>query len=115
MKQVSVILLSLMLFAGTALAEPWLDQLDIPLAEGLVEDDAAGTVFETATGRVVVVEARGDVAAATVEQYYVRVLPELGWRAIGANRFLRDGEALTLAVTGSDGQTLVIFRLSPQG
>ena len=26
----------------------------------------------------------------------MRVLPELGWRPIGANRFLRDGEALTL-------------------
>jgi len=117
MRALAAIMLGLLLIGGPAKAqaEAWLEQLDIPLAAGLTEDETAGTVFETATGRVVVVEARGAVAATAVQRYYGRVLPELGWRASGANRFLRDGEALTLAVARADDLTLVIFRLSPEG
>jgi ABC-type tungstate transport system substrate-binding protein len=115
MKRLPVLLLSLLLLTGVARAESWLDQLDIPLMEGLAEDVQAGTVFETATGRVVVVEARGAVAAAAVEQYYGRVLPELGWHRVGTGRFLRESEELAIAVTDADGQTLVVFRLAPEG
>jgi len=119
MRGLVTILLGVMLLTGQAAlsaeAETWLEQLDVPLADGLVEDAEAGTLFESATGRVVIVEAKGAVAARSIERYYEQVLPELGWRAAGGNRFLRDGEALNIAITRANGLTLVVFRLSPAG
>lgn len=115
MKFCLTLLVGLFLLATAARAETWLEQLDVPLMAGLDEDADAGTVFESATGRVIVVEATGAVAARTVERYYEQVLPELGWRADGTGRFLRDGEVLALTITRANGLTLVVFRLSPEG
>ncbi len=119
MRGLLVMLLGLSLLAGrpvpAAEAETWLEQLDIPLAEGLAEDTEAGTLFESATGRVIIVEATGTVAGHAVERYYQQVLPELGWRANGTGRFLRDGEVLAISISRANGLTLVIFRLSPEG
>lgn len=115
MKFLLTLLTGVFLLATAVQAETWLEQLDVPLMEGLAEDADAGTIFESATGRVIVVEAKGAVAARSVERYYEQVLPELGWRANGTGRFLRDGEVLALTITWADGLTLVVFRLSPEG
>lgn len=115
MKFLLTLLTGVFLLATAVQAETWLEQLDVPLMEGLAEDTDAGTIFESATGRVIVVEAKGAVAARSVERYYEQVLPELGWRADGTSRFLRDGEVLALTITRADGLTLVVFRLSPEG
>ncbi|MDF1721213.1 MAG: hypothetical protein P1U65_11105 [Minwuia sp.] len=115
MKTLLMTLTGLFLLVAPAQAETWLEQLDIPLMDGLSEVVEAGTVFESATGRVIVVETTGAVAARSIEGYYEQVLPELGWRADGANRFLRDGELLALTISRAAGLTLVVFRLSPEG
>lgn len=50
---------------------------DLPLMTGLAE--TAATPFDTPSGRIVRVEARGVVEPADVAVYYAETLPALGW------------------------------------
>jgi hypothetical protein len=49
-----------------------------------------------------------------VRAFYAATLPELGWRAAGANAWRREGELLRLDFSGRDGNLMVGFTLSPQ-
>jgi hypothetical protein len=87
---------------------------DLPLMAGLVEIDDAGVVFDKPEGRIVERYARGEVAAASVLEFYRLTLPELGWRTENPSRFLREGERLEIDILGEEPLLTLRFRLSPQ-
>lgn len=112
---VLALLVALSLPVVTARADGWIEALDLPLAAGLVADPQGITEFDTASGRIVVVEAQGSVAAAGIRRYYLDALPALGWLSQGDGRFERAGERLDIEIIRSGGQTVVTFRLQPSG
>ncbi|MEC9347064.1 MAG: hypothetical protein VYB54_12620 [Pseudomonadota bacterium] len=109
------LLLALALVAAAlpALAEAWIEALDLPLAQGLSTGADDVTEFDSGAGRIVVVAAQGPVAAADVRRYYLDALPALGWQSRGEGRFVRAGERLDIDIVRSGGQTAVTFRLAP--
>lgn len=96
-----------------ALADGWIDVLDIPLMPELALVADGETVFETTAGRVIEVTATGPVASGTAQRYYASALPGLGWRESADGAMLRDEERLEIEATETSGITTVIFRLVP--
>ncbi len=87
---------------------------DLPLAPGLVEQPAAGVVFDTPDGRIVEAHALGETSAEAVRAFYADALPELGWARRGALEFGREGEVLRIELlAGGDGLS-VKYSLQPE-
>ena len=86
---------------------------DLPLMAGLVEDSAAGLVFDKPEGRIVEAVAAGPLERAAVEAFYAATLAELGWRPSGDGAYRREGEVLRITVSGEDGAVTVHFSLTP--
>ncbi len=86
---------------------------DLPLMAGLVEDVAAGLVFDKPEGRIVEALAAGPLERAAVEAFYAATLVQLGWQPSGDGAYKREGEALRITVSGEDGAVTVHFSLAP--
>ncbi len=87
---------------------------DVPLMPGLTERPDAAVLFDKPEGRIVEAEASGRLARAEVLKFYAASLPQLGWRARGEDRFLRDREELALSFASGPGGLLTVrFTLSP--
>lgn len=88
---------------------------DLPIMDGLVENQAASVTFETANGRIVEVEASGAVSAEAVRTFYAEILPQLGWTRVDDEDYVRDDERLQLTVSDADrGRVIAAFSLSPK-
>ncbi len=87
---------------------------DLPLMPGLAEVPDAGVVFDKPAGRIVEVYAEGAVSRAAVTAFYLRTLPNLGWRAKAEALFQREGELLRLGFMGDDGALVVRLTLQPE-
>ncbi len=86
---------------------------DLPLMAGLNEV-GDGVSFSTDEGRIAEVTAQGAVTRKAVLAFYARTLPQLGWRARGNERYVREGEALELIVQKTAPGTLSVrFTLAP--
>ena len=87
---------------------------DLPLMQGLEENENAAVAFETAGGRIAEAEARGNVTPAGARGFYRSVLPQLGWKMIAEGDFQRDGERLKVVIEpDGDAGAVVGFSLSP--
>jgi hypothetical protein len=89
---------------------------DLPLMAGLIEDTAAGVVFETTSGRIAEAHASGSGDHRLVITFYAATLPQLGWHLDSRTRYRREGEVLSLDVQpeeGATGRFFVNFRLTP--
>jgi hypothetical protein len=87
---------------------------DVPLMPGLAPIRGSSLVFDTPEGRIIEAQAAGQVSRGAVHDFYAATLPQLGWRAAGANAWRREGEVLRLAFDGRDGALTVGFTLSPE-
>ncbi len=91
------------------------DLEELPIMSGLAENQAAAVTFETASGRIIEVEASGAMKAEAVLTFYDETLPQLGWMRVGDGVFERDQERLTLMISDTEsGRVLVAFSLSPK-
>ncbi len=91
---------------------------DLPLMDGLIENENAAVTFETAGGRIAEAEARGNVDPGAAGRFYADVLPQLGWEsrtqtpALGL--YLRERERLKITIEADgDGGAVVSFSVSP--
>jgi hypothetical protein len=87
---------------------------DVPLMPGLADVAGSSLVFDKPQGRIVEAQARGALQQAKVRDFYAATLPQLGWKALGADRWQREGEVLRIDYGGRDGDLTVGFTLSPQ-
>jgi len=62
------------------ISEVMLNDMDIPLMEGLVEDDNERVVFDSPDGSIISAQASGKVMAIKAYDYYRVVLPSLSWK-----------------------------------
>jgi hypothetical protein len=76
---------------------------DLPVADGLAEQQDKSTVFDAPMGRIVTAYATGTVAADSVLDFYDDALPALGWEKSGEGTFRRKNETLKIDVFGGDG------------
>ena len=86
---------------------------DMPVAPGLTEKADSGVTFDTPGGRIVSVEALGNVRIPAVRAFYAKALPPLGWVSYGTDAYRRDGERLTLRFAAGNGHLTVLFRVVP--
>ncbi|MEQ8816649.1 MAG: hypothetical protein RLO51_18000 [Thalassobaculum sp.] len=87
---------------------------DLPLMPGLRNVPAASVSFDAAVGRIVVAFAEGAVRMPAVRAFYTETLPQLGWKPEGADRWLREGEVLTLDTVVEGNGLVVRFELAPR-
>lgn len=90
---------------------------DVPLMPGLEEVGQEGVVFDNPEGRIVEAQAFSEsLAPEAVKIFYNNVLPQFGWMSAGAQRYVREKEALEIKVLPRpDGKgTIVKFSLGPQ-
>ena len=87
---------------------------DLPLMPGLAEAADAALVFDNPAGRIVELAATGTVVAAAVRSFYAETLPQLGWEPVGDDRYVREGELLTLMVEAASGGLIVRFSIAPR-
>lgn len=103
---------SLLIAGGAARADAFFSVIeDLPVMEGLTENENAAVTFETAAGRIVEAAARGDVPPSKVSAFYDAVLPQLGWTPEQGDGFVREGERLKVSVA-PDGDTGTVLTLS---
>lgn len=88
---------------------------DLPLMPGLKQVAGSAVAFDSPYGRIVESVARGNVAPGGVLSFYDRTLPQLGWTRTAPGEFRREGEALSLDVSGQGAAVEVRFQVSPRG
>src|SRR5262245_14106185 len=76
---------------------------DLPVADGLTEQQDKSTVFDAPLGRIICAYATGTVAAEAVRDFYDSALPSLGWENTGEGTFHRKAETLKIDVLGGQG------------
>jgi hypothetical protein len=87
---------------------------DLPLMEGLNENENAAVTFDSAGGRIAEAEARGNADPAKVRRFYADVLPQLGWSKTGDGLYERERERLKLTIDADgDGGAVIGFSVSP--
>lgn len=86
---------------------------DLPLMPGLVQVGDRSSVFDSPAGRVAEITASGRVSPDEVRAFYSRTLPQLGWRALGHDRYGREGETLRLEFPGPAAPLVVRLFLAP--
>src|SRR5258708_37731262 len=110
----------IVLLLGSMLSLPAAAQIfvegveDLPLMAGLAAVPEAGLSFDAPEGRIVVAYAQGEVKAEAVLAFYASTLPQLGWRRLGARRFEREAERLSLEITSEARRLTVRFTLAPK-
>ena len=111
-----VALLAVFLGPLTATAENRFvaDLAELPLMPGLQEQTERRLIYEKPNGRIVKAVARGDVKFTDILAFYVETLPQLGWRMRAPDDYRREGEILSITITGSGPDTRVGFRISPE-
>ena len=87
---------------------------DVPLMPGLAADAGSDLLFDKPQGRIVEIRAHGAVSRKAVLAFYRESLKQLGWHAADERHFEREGEKLSLDLTGNDGNLQVGFTLAPQ-
>lgn len=100
-----------------------LNDLAIPLMDGLVENDEASMLFDSPEGRIINAAASGLIPGDKIHDYYRVVLPSLGWEVrqdkpceAGATYCLsafRDEENLTMNIEVTGDKSTVTYSLSP--
>jgi hypothetical protein len=109
------LLLCLILPLGTAFADAFVPGTeDVPLMPGLALVAGSSVVFDKPEGRIVEAQAAGKVTRAAARAFYEASLPRLGWAALGADAWRREGEVLRLDYREERGILTLGFTLSPQ-
>lgn len=88
---------------------------DVPLPPGFMESVAA-TGFDGADGRLIMAEATGAGATASIRAFYTSCLPSLGWSLSPTGDdelvFLRGRERLSLTLSGDAAHTRLHAQLT---
>jgi hypothetical protein len=87
---------------------------DLPLMPGLQEIEDSAMVFSKPEGRIVEIMASGAVSRDAVSSFYERTLPQLGWRRVEAESWLREKEILRFDIRESKEGMVIRFSLTPQ-
>ncbi len=117
MKHICAVLFALCLLAVPAYAEKdrFFEALyDVPVMPGLQELPDQAMLFDKPDGRIAsVVAASKTVGATDIARFYGETLPQMGWKKMAENQYVRAGDRLSMNIVRKPPLTLVHFTLSP--
>lgn len=74
---------------------------DLPIMDGLQENEDEAVIFEKSEGRIVTqyAEVAGhNMTRTEIFGFYAKTLPHLGWEKIGEGKYLRENERLLMTI-----------------
>jgi hypothetical protein len=94
----------------------YFDQLrEIPVMPALNQQEGEASVFDKPGGRIVHVRATGDkVSAESIQRFYVKTLPALGWQPRSANTYVRGAEKLMLEINRESRTVILDLHIKPR-
>lgn len=84
---------------------------DIPLHQNLKIVKDSLIIFDTNEGKYITTELTGEIKLTKVEEYYTKILPNLGWKIIEKNKYLRENKTLSIQFIQENEVLNVIFIL----
>ena len=87
---------------------------DMPAMPGMTAIPDGSVSFDTASGRIVVAFMRTTAYRHEILAFYESALAELGWRLRTDQRYVREGEVLSLDLTRDGSATIVRYSLKPE-
>ncbi len=121
MRRIKFAILSFVLAAGlfsggaARAADAYFEALyDVPIMTGLEEVKEQAMLFDKPGGRIAsVVAVSKTVDAKDIQGFYDSSLPQLGWKKMAENQYVRDEDRLVLELVRRPPVTVVHFTLSP--
>ena len=87
---------------------------DVPVMPGLEEVKDQAMLFDKPDGRIAsVVAASKTLNASDITRFYDESLPQLGWKKMSQNQYVRGKDRLVMDLTKTPPLTVVHFTLSP--
>ena len=88
---------------------------DVPIMDGLVEDQQAGFVYDSPQGRVIEsVAILHQVSEEDVRRFFNESLPVFGWAFSGADEFVRGKEILSIRIDTHRDQKVLTLSIAPR-
>ena len=98
-----------------AVAEQFVYGLDdIPIFKDMRSIEDTYILFDKVEGRYLYSEIKGEYEVLEIQGYYKKVLPNLGWKSLKKNSFARGSEILEIQYLIENGETKVVFTISPK-
>ena len=87
---------------------------DVPIFKDMKSIEDAYILFDKVDGRYLYSEIKGDYEILEIQDFYKKVLPNLGWKSYEKNTFLRADEILEIQYLIDNEETKVVFTISPK-
>ena len=87
---------------------------DVPIFKDMRSIEDSYIIFDKVDGRYLYSEIRGTYEILEIQEYYKKVLPNLGWKLYEKNSFVRADEILEIQYLVDNEETKVIFTISPK-
>ena len=98
-----------------AVAEQFVYGLDdVPIFKDMKSIEDSHILFDKVDGRYLYSEIKGKYEVLEIQEYYKKVLPNLGWKSLKINSFIRGNEILEIQYLVDNGETKVVFTISPK-
>ena len=87
---------------------------DVPIFKDMKSIEDAYILFDKVDGRYLYSEITGEYEILEIQDYYKKVLPNLGWKSYEKNTFVRADEILEIQYLIDNEVTKVVFTISPK-
>ena len=87
---------------------------DVTIFKDMKSIEDAYILFDKVDGRYLYSEIKGDYEILEIQDFYKKVLPNLGWKSYEKNTFLRADEILEIQYLIDNEETKVVFTISPK-
>ena len=111
----SIKVLILIFLSFKAIAEEFVYGLgDVPIFKDMKSIEDSFIIFDKVDGRYLYSEIKGQYKILEIQEYYQKVLPNLGWKFFEKNSFVRADEILEIQYFIDNEGTKVVFTISPK-
>ncbi len=87
---------------------------DVPIFKDMRSIEDSYILFDKVDGRYLYSEIMGEYEILEIQNYYKKVLPNLGWKLYKKNSFVRGDEILEIQYLVDNLETKVVFTISPK-
>ena len=87
---------------------------DVPIFKDMRSIEDSYILFDKVDGRYLYSEIMGEYEILEIQNYYKKVLPNLGWKLYKKNSFVRGDEILEIQYFVDNLETKVVFTISPK-
>lgn len=87
---------------------------DVPIFDSLEIDEDNLIIFDKVDSRLVTVNLSGTVNLSEVRDYYENILPNLGWKMLNKEKYVRDSEILNLEYKTKNKKVYLTVKIKPK-